>query len=100
MKSIFSTFAIVVLMMGPLSAQADGQTVYEGSCKACHIKGLMGAPLITDKAAWGPRIEKGIDALTATVITGKPPMPPRGACVDCSDADIRAAVEYMVEIVK
>ncbi len=91
---------IITALLLPLTAQADGQAVYEGSCKACHIKGLMGAPKMDDKAAWGPRIEKGLDALTATVISGKPPMPPRGACVECSDADLRAAVEYMVGIVK
>lgn len=100
MKAMFRYGVLGAALLLPLGAQADGQAVYEASCKACHIKGLMGAPLMSDKAVWGPRIEKGIDALTATVIKGKPPMPPRGACVDCSDADIRAAVEYMVELVK
>jgi cytochrome c5 len=49
-----------------------------------------------DKAAWAPRLSTGVDALTASVVKGKGAMPPRGAAAAASDADLRAAVEYMV----
>jgi cytochrome c5 len=57
---------------------------------------VAGAPKSGDKAAWAPRIKLGIDALTASVIKGKGAMPARGAAAAASDAEIRAAVEYMV----
>jgi cytochrome c5 len=57
---------------------------------------VAGAPKSGDKAAWAPRIKLGIDALTASVIKGKGAMPARGTAAAASDAEIRAAVEYMV----
>jgi cytochrome c5 len=61
----------------------------------CHAVGVAGAPKLGDKAAWAPRIATGIDAMTASVIKGKGAMPPK-AGTSASDADLRAAVEYMV----
>jgi cytochrome c5 len=52
-----------------------------------------------DKAAWAPRIQTGLDMLTASVIKGKGAMPPKGGSA-ASDADIRSAVEYMVSAAK
>ena len=66
---------------------------------ACHASGAAGAPKFGDKAAWAPRIKTGLDALTASVIKGKGAMPPKGGSA-ASDADIRAAVEYMVSAAK
>jgi len=91
--------ALVLLAAAP--AYADkGQEVYEASCKACHTGALPQAPRIDDKAAWAPRLAKGVDALVATVKAGKAPMPPKGNCNQCSDADLKAAVEYMISQVK
>ena len=72
-------------------AAADGKAVYEKTCKACHaaMKPKMG-----DKAAWAPLIKQGADALTAVVVKGKPPMPPKGGAA--TEADVKAAVEYMI----
>ncbi len=61
----------------------------------CHIPGVAGAPTLGDKDAWAPRLAQGIDGMTATVLAGKGAMPPRGGTT-ASDADIRAAVAYMV----
>ena len=79
-----------LLAAGPAAA-ADGKAVYEQSCKGCHS---MIKPKTGDKAAWAPLIKQGADALTASVIKGKGIMPPRGKAA--SDADIKAAVEYMM----
>ena len=79
------------------AAAVDGQKVYQAACQACHAAGVAGAPKLGDKEAWAPRIAKGEDALLASVNNGLNAMPPKGACMSCSEADLRAAVEYMVE---
>jgi len=75
---------------------ATGQKVYKQSCQACHANGIANAPKPGDKAAWAPRIATGMDAMLATAKKGKGAMPPKGTCMGCSDADLKAAIEYMV----
>jgi cytochrome c5 len=75
---------------------ATGQKIYKQSCQACHANGVANAPKPGDKAAWAPRIATGIDAMLATAKKGKGAMPPKGTCMGCSDADLKAAIEYMV----
>ena len=65
----------------------------------CHAAGVAGAPKFGDKAAWGPRLGAGVDGLTASAIKGKGAMPPKGGTT-ASDAEIKAAVEYMTAAVK
>jgi len=78
------------------AASLDGQKIYQTSCQACHAAGIAGAPKLGDKDAWAPRIAKGEDALFASVVNGLNAMPPKGACMSCSDAELRAAIGYMV----
>lgn len=78
------------------SAIADGLATYTKSCAVCHATGVAGAPKLGDKAAWAPRISTGADALVASVTNGKGVMPPKGTCMDCSGADLKAAVDYIV----
>lgn len=94
--------AVVPVTAAPApTALADvGKALYDKACFACHVSGAAGAPKFGDKAAWAPRIGIGIEALTASVIKGKNAMPPRGTAVGASDAEIRAAVEYMVKAAK
>lgn len=80
-------------------AANTGEALYKQACSACHAAGVAGAPKSGDKAAWAPRIKTGIDAMTASVIKGKGAMPARGGSAG-SDADIRAAVEYMANAAK
>ncbi len=82
------------------TAKVDGAKVFASGCNVCHTAGVAGAPKLGDKAAWAPRMDQGIDALTAAVIKGKGAMPPRGAVANASDAELRGAVEYMVATVK
>jgi len=77
-------------------AGGAGEKLYKQACTACHAAGIAGAPKTGDKAAWAPRMTLGVDALVASVVKGKGAMPPRGAAGNASDADIRAAVEYLV----
>ncbi len=77
-----------------------GKKVFDTTCTACHTAGVAGAPKFGDKAAWAPRIAQGIDVLHQHAIkgfTGKAGMmPPKGGNMNLSDADVMAAVDYMV----
>ena len=74
----------------------SGDQVYNASCLACHSTGVAGAPKVGDQAAWAPRTAKGLDGLLATVVSGLNAMPPKGTCADCSDQELKAAIEYML----
>ena len=80
-------------------AAASGEAIYKQACFACHAQGVANAPKLGDKAAWSPRLAQGVPALVESVVKGKGAMPPRGGS-QASDADLRAAVEYMVGTVK
>ena len=70
------------------------------SCMACHATGVAGAPKLGDKAAWAPRIKQGMDTLVQSALKGKGAMPPKGGNASLSDADVRAAIEFMVSQAK
>ena len=72
------------------------EQVYQSKCLACHGTGVPGAPQLGDAAAWSPRIAKGMDVMLANATKGLNAMPPKGLCMECSDADLRAVIEYMV----
>ena len=78
------------------AAARSGETVYSTTCMVCHATGAAGAPKLGDTAAWAPRIAKGLDALVASSINGINAMPPRGTCGNCSDDELKAAVEHMM----
>lgn len=79
-------------------APRSGEEVYNTACMACHSTGAAGAPKLGDIAGWGPRIAKGTDALYASGVNGVPGtgMVAKGGCVNCSDEEIRAAVDHMI----
>ncbi|MDX1725106.1 MAG: c-type cytochrome [Pseudomonas sp.] len=64
-------------------------------CGACHTAGVLDAPKIGDTAAWQARATNGVDGLLANAIAGINSMPPKGTCADCSDDELRAAIEKM-----
>lgn len=78
------------------SGPRSGEQVYNGACAACHATGAAGAPKTGDAAAWSSRIAQGNATLVKHAIEGLNAMPPKGMCMDCSDDEIKAAVEYMV----
>jgi cytochrome c5 len=78
------------------AAAKSGEDIYNGSCMGCHATGAAGAPKLGDAAAWAPRIAAGMDSVVANAINGLNAMPPKGLCMTCSDDDLKAVVEYMV----
>lgn len=73
----------------------SGEQVYQATCFACHGTGALNAPKSADD--WAPRIAKGKDLLLEHSINGFNAMPPRGTCMDCSDDEISAAIDFMIK---
>ena len=87
----------------PAAGSADagkGKSVYDSACMACHAAGVAGAPKAGDKAAWAPRLKTGMASLYTSSLKGKNAMPPKGGNLSLADADVKAAVDYMVGLVK
>ena len=80
-----------------------GKKVYESTCIACHGAGVAGAPKFGDKADWAPIIAQGMPTLYDRALHGytgkRGMMPPKGGST-ASDADVKAAVDYMVAAAK
>jgi cytochrome c5 len=91
--------AAVAAASAPVASADAGKKLYDSVCMACHVAAVAGAPKFGDKAAWASR-GNNLEALTASVIKGKGVMPPKGGAVSASDADIQAAVVYMLAAVK
>ena len=87
------------LQLAQLSDGFNPEQKYMASCFACHSTGAAGAPKVGDGMAteWEPRLEKGLDAMVANTVNGLNTMPAKGLCFDCTDDDLRAIVEYMIE---
>lgn len=80
-------------------AAAGGEALYKQACFACHATGAANAPKLGDKAAWTPRIKQGMPAMMQSALKGKGAMPPKGGS-NAPDAEVQAAVEYMVNASK
>ncbi len=75
-----------------------GETIYRQYCFSCHASGINGAPRMGDATAWAALSEKGIDALLQTTKEGILPfMPEKGLCLRCSDDELLASIEYMMD---
>jgi cytochrome c5 len=80
------------------SGPRSGEEVYNAACMACHSTGAAGAPKYGDAAGWADRIAKGNEALYNSGINGMPGtgMMAKGGCMNCSDEEVNAAVDYMI----
>lgn len=96
MKTFAVAAAFAALCIASLPVHAAGvQDKYNKTCAACHATGAAGAPKTGDKAAWAPRLKKGEATLLGHVKNGFNAMPPKGLCMDCSDADYKALIKHM-----
>ncbi len=76
----------------------DAEQVYQATCFACHGTGAAHSPEVGDQIEWEIRLEKGMDTLVQNTISGlNGIMPPRGLCASCSDEQLKAIVEFMVQ---
>jgi len=89
--------SVVKNLAGATGLASNGADVYATACASCHKSGIAGAPKTGDQSAWKPLIATGVPQMTNSVINGKGTMPARGGNSSLSDAEIQAAVEYMVE---
>ncbi|HFC52823.1 MAG TPA: cytochrome c5 family protein [Gammaproteobacteria bacterium] len=101
-KTVIAFAGVAMFGFGAAHAAdaAKGEEIYKQVCFACHDAGVAGAPKIGDKAAWEPRIAKGMDTLHKHAIEGftgdAGAMPPKGGRTDLSDEAVMSAVDYLV----
>jgi len=101
MKKAFFISVAAMLMASNALAERTGEDVYKAACLFCHQAGVMNAPKYADKAAWAPRVSLGMEALYNSALKGKGQiMQPRGGCMNCTDTELKAAVDYMVNAAK
>jgi cytochrome c5 len=77
-------------------AERTGQQVVAAACGKCHESGAGGAPKIGDRAAWIQRAKLGLNSVYQSALRGHAGMPARGGMADLSDAEVKRAVEYMM----
>lgn len=86
---------------GAATASSDeprsGEAIYQSACTTCHANGVSGAPILGNADDWAAPIDKGMDTLYEHALNGFNAMPAMGLCSDCSDDEIKATVDYMVE---
>lgn len=75
---------------------SNGKALYNMVCSDCHSTGANGAPKISDKSAWEPRVKKGLDPLVNNVINGHGTMIPLGGSAIRSIEGVREMVAYML----
>ncbi|MBD8575383.1 cytochrome c5 family protein [Pseudomonas syringae] len=88
---------VTVTAVASGGAARSADEIINKHCNTCHGPGLLNAPKKGDKAAWKTHADKegGLDGLLAKAITGIGAMPPKGTCADCSDAELKAAIQEM-----
>jgi len=75
---------------------ALGEKVFGANCVSCHGAGVLGAPKVGDKTAWGPRVAQGKDTLYTHALGGFKMMPAKGGNPALKDEEVKAAIDYMV----
>ncbi len=75
-----------------------GRKIFKEFCAACHDKKPLidiNAPRKGDKKTWENLRRRGMDQLLKITIQGIKAMPARGGCFECSDEQLREAIEYL-----
>lgn len=108
-------FGLLLCAIAQAAPVRTGEQIYNSACVTCHATGIANAPKIHDQTAWQARFD---DALTKVkqanpnlavkdqndaalnymvgiIKQGLHAMPPGGMCPNCTDAEYKAAIEYM-----
>lgn len=90
--------AAAVAASGGSGEARSGEDVYGTACFACHATGAAGAPKLGDTADWTARIDaRGVDGMYDGAIDGFQAMPAMGLCASCTEEEVRAAVDFILE---
>ena len=88
------------MQVAAFDGSLDSEMIYNNVCSACHTAGVAGAPKL-EQAAWGARLEQGMDTLVAHAVEGYTGsagyMPAKGGRTDLSDEQVRVTVQWMVD---
>ena len=88
----------------PVTGLADeGADVYLQTYAVCHavgVPGVPGVPKLGARADWGGRLAAGKPELLHSVLRGKGAMPPKGGNASLTDAQAKAALDYMLSKVE
>lgn len=105
MKKIVIAIAAAGMVAFGMNAQArSGEDIVNAVCKNCHmppVAASVKSPELGNKEQWAPVIAKGMPALYEVAINGSkanPAMVARGTCADCTDDELKAAVDHMVKL--
>lgn len=98
MKRLFG--ALILAVLAAPAPALDGKAIYEDACQKCHRSGVDDAPKAGKKTDWEPRLKQDMAMLYKSVIEGKGAMDPRAGKPELSDAELRAAMDYLVGLVK
>jgi cytochrome c5 len=97
------TVAIAAAVLAPAvmaaapakGAGVNGEKIYSANCASCHAAGVLGAPKVGDKAAWGPRVKQGKEVLYTHGLNGFKMMPAKGGNPGLKDDEVKAAIDFM-----
>ena len=85
----------------PVFAEQSGIDVYTKVCSTCHATGLAGSPRLGNGGDWAPRVARGVASLYQSALNGTPKgMPAKGGHMTLPDAEVKAAVDFMLASVK
>jgi cytochrome c len=76
---------------------SKGEKLYNNNCKVCHASDNMGAPMVTDAAAWHEVMAKGFDEVLKNAINGTGGMPAKGGNSDLTTEEMEDIVNFMVD---
>src|SRR3990167_6413463 len=77
-----------------------GEKIFNEFCSSCHAKSPIistSATRIGNKTAWQPLRRLGIKNLLQITVNGAGAMPARGGCFECSDEQLKATIQYMLD---
>ncbi len=96
MRKLLFFLALVFSHTLAVAESRSGEQLYNTFCAACHLSGIANAPKVKDPAAWAAK-KKSLNEFVASAKAGLNVMPPYGLCTDCSDDELKAAIEYMMK---
>lgn len=84
--------------------ESIGKVVFDETCQSCHTGGfkgwMTGAPEIGDWDDWEEYFEKDLSVLIKNVNEGTKGHAVKGECEECTENQIKAAIEYIISETK